>query len=354
MWSQLHRENPHARPRRRQAAATACSGSTGAARRGSRARATRCPMAEQVFDRRQPLAHGVDVDAHALRRGLGVLVAVEVGQQRRRQLGAALRSCASSGPIVASRNCRGSPGRGSRTASSRAPARSGRRSGPARRCGRAPRARAAASRRAPGSPPAARPAATARRDARAFSSWRDPGRRPPGAPRARRSRRTGRRARRRCRRRARSPSGAMRAEAARRIVGARAVHLDQQQRERPRQVEAVLLGAVGEHGRSSWRGETSERSSADAPRLRDASMRSLRQQHDADDAASCARRCAPTSRRARRDGTAAPCRACRRRRSPASRGRSRRRPRRRPPSGRLPARRAARAPARRCARRCGA
>jgi len=48
------------------------------------------PMAEQVLDGRQPLPHGVDVDPEALRGDLGVLVAVEVGQQRAREFRAAL------------------------------------------------------------------------------------------------------------------------------------------------------------------------------------------------------------------------------------------------------------------------
>ena len=48
------------------------------------------PMPEQVLDGGQALPHGVDVDVEPLRRRLGVLVAVEIREQRRGELRAAL------------------------------------------------------------------------------------------------------------------------------------------------------------------------------------------------------------------------------------------------------------------------
>src|SRR4051794_7961255 len=48
------------------------------------------PVSEQVLDRREALPHGVHVDVEALRGGLGVVVAVEVDEQGRDELRAAL------------------------------------------------------------------------------------------------------------------------------------------------------------------------------------------------------------------------------------------------------------------------
>ena len=75
------------------------------------------------------------------------------------------------------------------------------------------------------------------------------------------------------------------AEAARGVVGARAVHLDQHQRERLGQVEPVLLGTVGEHRRVvlTRRDERAQQHRRAAIACRLGAV--LRQQDDADDAA---------------------------------------------------------------------
>ena len=83
-----------------------------------------------------------------------------------------------------------------------------------------------------------------------------------------------------------------RADAARRVVGARGFHLHQHSesgraRSSPWLRITVQRAAAG----SSWRCENSERSSTDAlASLRSTPARSLRQQHDADHATSFARR----------------------------------------------------------------
>ena len=209
------------------------------------------PMAEQVLDRRQPLSDGVDVNPHALRgaswrSGCSRSRPAAWPQGPEPRLGRAPAAARSSPRGSCARLAR----RASRTGSNRSPVRPGRRSAPARRFGRAPRAPAAASRTSAG--------ISAGRDDRprqhaamhALQFLPQPARDRSGAPRARRSRRTAMTSAPSMSSTSALPSGVT-SEAARGVAGARAVHLDQHQRQRLRQIEAVLLRPVGEHAGSS-------------------------------------------------------------------------------------------------------